>query len=125
MANILIVDDSLEGPNRLADILAAAGHAPRVAGTRFEVLREVARDPPDVILLDVETPVVEGAGLVEAVGASRIGQPPIPIVLLSASRHLATIAGTLGPAYYLRKPFGIQQVIRIVDRAVSTERSLL
>lgn len=118
LLNILIVDDDHELSRRLADILAATGHVTRVARNGFEGLREVASDPPDIILLDVEMPILDGVEMAEALAVRRAGKPSIPIVLISATRHLERIAGLVGTPYYLRKPFGISQVISLVNRAL-------
>jgi CheY-like chemotaxis protein len=118
LVNILIVDDDREGSYRLADILAATGHSTRVAGNGFEGLQEVASDPPDIILLDVEMPILNGPEMAEALAMRRAGKPTIPIVLISSSRHLERIAGSVGTPYYLRKPFGITQVIGVVNEAL-------
>jgi CheY-like chemotaxis protein len=116
--NILIVDDDHEASHRLADVLAATGHLTRVAGNGFEGLREVASDPPDIILLDVEMPILDGIEMAEALAIRRAGKPSIPIVLISATRDLERIARLVGTTYYLRKPFGISQVISLVNEAL-------
>lgn len=116
--NILIVDDDREGSHRLADILAVAGHMTRVAGSGFESLQEVASDPPDIILLDVGMPILDGAEMARALAVRRAGKPSIPIVLISESRNVERIAGAVGTPYYLKKPFGISQVIGLVNRAL-------
>ena len=118
LVNILIVDDDHEVSHRLADILAATGHLTRVAGNGFEGLREVASDPPDIILLDVEMPILDGLEMAEALAVRQAGKPSIPIVLISASRHLERLAGLVGTPYYLRKPFGISQVTSLVRKAL-------
>jgi CheY-like chemotaxis protein len=118
VVNVLIVGDDHEASHRLADILAATGHTTRVAGNGFEGLRAVASDPPDVILLDVEVPSLDGVEMAEALAVRLAGKAPIPMVLISASRHLARIAGLVGTPHYLRKPFGITQVIGAVNEAL-------
>lgn len=118
MVNILIVDNDREGSHRLADILGATGHSTRVAGNHLEALREVATDPPDIVLLDLETPILDSPELALALAIRRAGEPTLPIVLISASRHLETIAGSMGTPYYLRKPFGISQVIGLVNEVL-------
>jgi CheY-like chemotaxis protein len=116
--NILIVDDDHEVSHRLADVLAASGHQTRIAGNGFEGLQAVASDPPDIILLDVEMPILDGPEMAEALAVRRAGKPPIPIVLISASRHLERIAGVVGTPFYLKKPFGIRQAISLVNEAL-------
>jgi len=118
LISVLIVDDDREGAHRLADFLAASGHTTRVAANGLEGLREVESDPPDVILLDVEMPVLDGPEMAEALAVRRAGKTSIPIVLISGSRHLERIAGMVGTPYFLRKPFGISQAIRMVNQAL-------
>jgi len=118
LLNILIVDDDHDLSHRLADILGATGHLTRVAGSGFEGLREVASDPPDIILLGVEMPILDGLEMAEALAVRQAGKPSIPIVLVSASRHLERIAGLVGTPYYLKKPFGISEVTGLVRRVL-------
>ena len=119
MKNVLIVDDDRDESYRLADVLAASGHMTRVAANGVDGLREVERDPPDVIVLDVETSASAGAEMAEALAGRRAGKRSIPIVLISASRHLEQFAGLVGTPYYLRKPFGIWQAITLVNEALA------
>ena len=116
LVDILIVDDDHEASDRLANILAAAGHLTRVASHGLEGLRQLATDPPDIILLDVEVPILDFPGMTDALAAQRAGS--IPVVLMSASRDLEKIAGSIGTPYYLKKPFGIGQVIGLVKEAI-------
>lgn len=116
--DVLIIDDDREASHRLADFLAATGHTTRIAARGVEGLREVESDPPDVIVLDMEMPVRDGPETAEAIALRSAGKRSIPIVLISASRHLERIAGVVGTPYYLRKPFGISHAIRLVNEAL-------
>lgn len=118
LKNILIVDDDREASDRLADVLAVFGHVTRVAAKGVEGLRAVEKDPPDVILLDVETPVPDGREIAEAGVVRRAGKQSIPVVVMSTSRHLERIADLVGTPYYLRKPFGISDAISLVNQAL-------
>ncbi len=118
LINVLIVDDDRDGSHLLADVLAASGHTTRVAANGLEGLQEVERDPPDVILLDVDMPILDGPEMAEALAVRRAGKTSIPIVLISGSQHLESIAGVVGTPYFLRKPFGISQAIRMVNQAL-------
>jgi DNA-binding response OmpR family regulator len=121
--DVLIVDDDREASLRLADFLAATGHTTRVAARGLEGLRQVENDPPDVIVLDVEIPGLDCPEMADAVALCRAGKRPIPIVLISASRHLERIAGVVGTPYYLKRPFGISQAIHVVNEALRARDS--
>jgi CheY-like chemotaxis protein len=121
--DVLIVDDDREAAHRLANFLAATGHTTRVAANGVEGLREMESDPPDVILLGVEMPLLDGPEMAEALVVRRAGKAAIPIVVMSASRHLEEIASTVGTPYFLKKPFAISQAIKMVRRARQTPSS--
>ena len=118
MANILIVEDDLETADALAELLTPAGHVTRTACNGVEGLRMVAERLPDLILLDVEMPILDGPGMAEALAIQRVGQPRIPMVLVSGARNLQKIAAWVGTAHYLRKPVSVDQILAIVNRAL-------
>jgi class 3 adenylate cyclase len=60
MARILVVDDTPTNVKLLADLLTAKGHAVATATSGVEALAEVQRDRPDLVLLDVMMPGLNG-----------------------------------------------------------------
>ena len=120
LANILIVEDDLEIAESVAEVLTPAGHATRTACNGVEGLRMVAERLPDLILLDVEMPILDGPEIAEALALQRVGQPPILIV--SAARNIHKIAGWVGTPHYLKKPFSADQMIEVVDLALDSRR---
>lgn len=119
MANILIVEDDLETAGAVAELLTPAGHVTRTACNGVEGLRMVAERIPDLILLDVEMPILDGPGMAETLASERAGQPRIPIVLVSGARNIQKIAAWVGTAHYLRKPFSVEQMLAIVNRTLA------
>ena len=122
MANILIVEDDLEIAESVAEVLTPAGHATRTACNGVEGLRMVAERLPDLILLDVEMPILDGPGMAEALALKRTDLPRIPIVIVSAARNIHKIAGWVGTPHYLKKPFSADQMIEVVDLALDSRR---
>jgi CheY-like chemotaxis protein len=86
LANILIVEDDPEIADAVAALLTPAGHVTRTARNGVEGLRMVAEQPPDLILLDVEMPILDGPRMAEALAMQRAGLPRMPIVIVSAAR---------------------------------------
>lgn len=82
----------------------------------------VAERLPDLILLDVEMPMLDGPGMAEAVAIQRAGLARIPIVVVSAACNIREIATCVGAAHYLKKPFSACQVVEIVDLALDSRR---
>lgn len=115
MASILVVEDDREIADAVADLLAQAGHVTRTARDGAEGLRLVADASPDLILLDVEMPILDGPGMAKALAIQRAGQRAIPIILISAARDLRNIAGAVGTLHYLKKPFGENHLLEIVN----------
>ena len=93
-----------------------------MAANGVEGLRQVAEELPDLILLDIEMPILDGPGMAEALAIQRVGQPQIPIVLVSAGRQIRQIAGLVGTPHYLKKPFSTGQMIEIVSEALGARR---
>lgn len=106
MARVLVVDDLPEMRKVAAMLVRAAGHEAATADGGARALAVITQDPPDVILLDLSMPEVDGFDVLEALQErERSGNPPISVVVLSAlddekSRARAT---ALGAAQYLVK----------------------
>ena len=113
---ILAVDDTPENLRVIAGVLLQAGYDVRPVTSGQEALRVAAVDPPDLILLDIRMPEMDGF----AVCAQFKANPQtaeIPIVFLSASGDLADKlqAFEIGGADYIEKPFQEREVLARVD----------
>ncbi len=83
MRSVLIVDD-IEGSARLiASLLAPDGHAVRAVSGGAEALRLIRADPPDLVLMDVMMPRMDGFEACRAIKQER-GTRLIPVVLLTS-----------------------------------------
>jgi len=82
-ARILIVDDVEKNVRLLADILAASGYEVLRAQSGSEALRKVATDRPDLVLLDVMMPGLDGYEVCRAIRADRTNGI-LPVVLVTA-----------------------------------------
>lgn len=98
------------------------GHETRVACNGLEGLREVAMAVPDLILLDVEMPILDGPGMAAALAAQRAGRREIPIILVSAAAALRSIAERVGTPHYLKKPFSVEAVAELIARALGSQQ---
>lgn len=63
MASIYIVEDEATIRGRIAEVLAADGHSVRAAGTAMEALSEIVKVRPDLVILDLGLPDLDGADL--------------------------------------------------------------
>ena len=119
MASVLIVDDDAELGDMLADILAELGHDVRVARNGTEGLTALEHGLPDVIVLDIEMPVLDGPGMAYQMLIQDAGAEKIPIVLVSGYFDLHGVAARVGTPYFAAKPARLERVLSLLDRALS------
>ncbi|MFI9385078.1 response regulator transcription factor [Kutzneria sp. NPDC052558] len=111
---LLVVDDEPGITEMLATTLGLAGYQVRTAATGREALRRVAAEPPDLVILDVMLPDVDGFEVCRRV----CELPDAPPVLLLTARDsvLDKVTGlTTGADDYLTKPFSIPEVLARVQ----------
>jgi two-component system KDP operon response regulator KdpE len=122
-ARILLVDDELSIQRAIAP-LRSRGYDVDVAGTGKEALKIAADHPPDLIVLDLGLPDIEGTEICRRIRESS----SVPIIILSARGREAdkVSALDLGADDYVTKPFGPEELlarIRVwLRRMLSDER---
>ncbi len=123
MADLLVVDDDPDICWVLTQLLELEGHVVRIAQDGAEGLRLLEERAPDLVLLDVEMPVLDGPSLAYRMFVHNLGLENIPIVLVSAYFDLAAIAQRVGTPYVMAKPFDPRELMLLVKRALA-ERAL-
>ena len=110
--NILIVDDTPDNLRLLAKILESQGYIVRKALNGRMALQGVHRDPPSLILLDINMPEMNGYEVCQKLKASE-ASAQIPIIFISALEQLENkvLAFELGGVDYITKPFQEQEVL--------------
>jgi len=112
---ILIVDDDIGVVKSLRANLASKGFETMTALDGAEALNIIERELPDLIILDIMMPKMNGSDVCQ-----RIREwSQIPIIMLSARRDIEEKAGCLdaGADDYITKPFGVNELVARV-RAV-------
>ena len=106
---VLVVDDDPDILDAICDILEAEGY--RVARARHgqEALAQVDGERPDVILLDLMMPVMDGVAFAQALRL-RPAASSVPIVVISADGNPQR-AASVGAIGYLAKPFDIEALL--------------
>ncbi len=114
MARILIVDD--EGPVRaiLSDVLRASGYNVSVARSGFEAIEICSAIAPDLILLDVRMPAMDGWATLEQL---RLSRPAAKVLMMSGNDHDAQ-AAIRGASSFLAKPCRRGAQLREVAQAM-------
>jgi urea transport system substrate-binding protein len=109
---VLVVDDEPDIRATVSAMLEIEGYAVAEAVNGAEALAAVEADPPDVILLDMRMPVLDGWGFASEM--RRRGHI-IPIVVMTAARDAAHWAAEIAAAAFVSKPFGYDDLIRAVE----------
>lgn len=109
--DILVVDDLLANLQLLASLLKSRGHTVRAASTGQVALEVVAAKPPEVILLDIDMPGMDGFEVCRAL-KSHPRHRDIPVIFLTVqtSREDRLHAFREGGADYITKPFDAEEV---------------
>lgn len=116
MSRLLVVDDEPQLLRALRITLAARGHQVRTAPDGRHALAEAVANPPDVIILDLGLPDIDGIDVIHGVRA----WSKAPIIVLSGRAGSSDKVGALdaGADDYVTKPFGIEELLARL-RAVS------
>ena len=113
---VLIVDDDEPIARMMAEYLGEHGFEADWAQSGAEALEKIARKPPDLLVLDLRMPVMDGRTLLLHIRAT--GQEP-RVVLLSADRTVAAVARELGTEAFVEKPFAPEGLLIEVRRALA------
>jgi two-component system, chemotaxis family, chemotaxis protein CheY len=113
---ILVVDDERDIRSTVAEMLELEGYAVDEAVNGADALDAVERRTPDVILLDMRMPVLDGWGFAREL---RHRGRQIPIVVMTAARDAGRWAEEIAATAALSKPFGFDDLLRAVDEARS------
>ncbi len=120
--HVLIVDDEREILTSLEDVLHDEGYRVERAESGETALQLVRTETPDVVLVDVWMPGIDGIKTLQAVKESNAD---IEVVLMSGHGNIETaVAATkLGAFNFIEKPLSIDTVLRIVGSAVQARRA--
>ena len=117
--SVLVVDDEQDIRHWLSLTLSNQGFKTREADNGQEALASIAVQPPDLLLLDLEMPVMDGWTVISALKSSQ-QTAQIPIVVLTGSplesmRDKARMMG-MGVQQFLTKPVSIELLVREIRR---------
>jgi adenylate cyclase len=113
---VLVVDDVPTNLNLLSNALRQQGYQIQVAASGKEAIEVIESSLPDVILLDIMMPDMDGYAVCDQLKSSPTSQE-IPIIFVSAVHDAASKvrAFTAGGADYVTKPFQLEEVLARVD----------
>jgi len=111
---VLVVDDDPDILDALSEILEVEGYEVQRARNGREALQRLERGLPDLVLLDLMMPVMDGWEFARSL--SPAARPPI--IVLSADRNVSSRAREIGAVEWLAKPFELSELLAAVRRVV-------
>ena len=119
---VLIVDDDPDILLFLRMDLEAEGFETSLAAEGETALRRIEEDRPDVVILDVMMPVLDGWATLEAIMA---GPRPPRVIILTAksSQQDRDRAARLGADRYVTKPFAPRDVVEAIRKVIARSLS--
>ncbi|MDP9148823.1 MAG: response regulator [Myxococcota bacterium] len=121
--DVLIVDDFPDAVVLYRAILAEDGHRVRTATSGVEALRIVEEREPELVLLDVSMPGLDGVEVLRRLRSRRGGGPAVVMLTAARSEPYAIEAGLKeGADAYLTKPIDSRELLARVRAALETFR---
>ncbi|MEG4319679.1 MULTISPECIES: response regulator [unclassified Microcoleus] len=121
--NILIVDDLLENLQLLSDAILKLGYTVRSVTSGRMALKTVKVKRPDVILLDIKMPEMDGYEVCRTLKADADFRQ-IPVIFISALDDVLdkVTAFDVGGIDYITKPFQIEEVVARLENQLTIQR---
>jgi DNA-binding response OmpR family regulator len=116
MTKVLIVEDDEVIASSMAQHLSGAGYDPVTVGRGEVGLARLRYEAPDVVVLDLMLPGLDGWSLIESARAEGIGTPII-VVSARGTEHDRVHALQIGADDYLVKPFSMRELVARVQAA--------
>lgn len=120
---VLIVDDEKNIVSSLRDILKDEGYEVSVADDGLGALKMIQSDPPDLVLLDIWLPGMDG---IEVLKTVKTYHPEIEVLIMSGHGTIDTAvqATKLGAFDFIEKPFSLDQLTESVENVFKEKKNI-
>jgi CheY-like chemotaxis protein len=121
---VLLVDDEEDVLETVSAYLSGRGYRVATASKWTEAIAELQEAEPDIVLLDLDLPTVQGAALLEFI---RESHRELPVVIVSAETDAHTLErlSALGANGFVRKPFDAEDLLVVVEQALIDQAGAL
>lgn len=119
-ANILIVEDTETNRDLLCNLIFTLGHKPLVADNGVTALAMIHRQPPDLVLLDILMPEMDGYEVLRKI-KEHFSLRHLPVIVISAIDEMESIVRCIqmGADDYLTKPFNLTLLRARIDMCLN------
>ena len=119
---VLVVDDEHELCALLKLRLSEEGFDVETASNGAEALLAAHARRPDLILLDINMPILDGHGTLEALRKSPTTQD-VPVIMLTVIDNSSSVANSWasGIDFYITKPFELDELVLLVRRLLDDD----
>jgi len=126
MGRILVVDDTADIRHLLTALLSGEGHDVVVASDGKRALDAIHSDKPDLLILDIMMPNLDGYGVLKAMSDAQLLSDVKVLVLTAKNAESDWVRGyRMGADHYLPKPFDTDELIDTVNSLLVTPKSAL
>ena len=126
MARILIAEDNAEIRTLVSSILVEEGHKVGVAQNGQQALDMMLDDAPDVLVLDIMMPQMDGYSVLKELKSSGIKEQMKILILTAKTSESDWVRGyKLGADSYLTKPFDTDELINAIEDLLSSTKEQL
>ncbi|MFH1684612.1 MAG: response regulator [Candidatus Margulisiibacteriota bacterium] len=115
---ILVVEDSQTQLSIIKDGLETAGYSVVTAGDGEEALEKYRSEGPDLIILDIMLPKLDGYGVAKRIRSEEPPERRLPIIMLTArtAQKDGEAGFASGTDVYLKKPFDPDKLLKLVKK---------
>jgi DNA-binding response OmpR family regulator len=119
-ANILIVEDTETNRDLLCNLIFTLGHTPSVANNGVTALAMIHERPPDLVLLDILMPEMDGYEVLRKI-KEHFSLRHLPVIVISAIDEMESIVRCIqtGADDYLTKPFNLTLLRARIDMCLN------
>jgi two-component system nitrogen regulation response regulator NtrX len=119
----MVVDDERDIRESLGGVLSDEGYNVVAPSSAEEGLAEILKNPPDLVLLDIWMPVMDGVDVLTEIKGK---YPNLPVIMISGHGSIETAVKTtkLGAYDFIEKPLSIDKVVLTIEHALEQKRLL-
>jgi DNA-binding response OmpR family regulator len=102
--------------------MEAEGYKVRLAQNGRDALQYIKSKRPDIVIADIEMPVLSGPEMAKMLIIEDCGKELIPIIVFSAFPDIRKVPARIGTPYYISKPFSVDAFLLLIKRVLNEKK---